>query len=56
MKDKWPAAHAAIQAFTVDNDAMGKMVTEVDLNGKKVEDVVADWMAGNESVWSGWIQ
>ncbi|MGI9418242.1 MAG: ABC transporter substrate-binding protein [Geminicoccaceae bacterium] len=56
VKDKWPGAHAAIQAFTVDNDAMGQMVTEVDLNGKKVEDVVADWMAGNESVWSGWIQ
>ena len=39
LKDKWPGAHAAIQAFTVDNDAMGQMITEVDLEGKTVEDV-----------------
>ena len=32
------------------------MITEVDLNGKKIEDVVAAWMAANESRWSGWIK
>ncbi|MGI9434124.1 MAG: ABC transporter substrate-binding protein [Geminicoccaceae bacterium] len=56
LKDKWAGAHGIIQAFTIDNDAMGAMVADVDLNGKKVEDVVADWMAGNEAVWSGWIK
>ncbi|MEZ5931896.1 MAG: ABC transporter substrate-binding protein [Alphaproteobacteria bacterium] len=56
VKDKWPGAYAAIKAFTIDNDAMGKMVTEVDLNGRTVEDVVTDWMAENEGVWSGWIK
>ncbi|MEM9628535.1 MAG: ABC transporter substrate-binding protein [Pseudomonadota bacterium] len=56
VKDKWPGAHAAIQAFTVDNDAMGQMVAAVDLDGKTVEDVVAEWMAANEGVWSGWIR
>jgi hypothetical protein len=40
VKDKWPGAHKAIQAFTIDNDEMGAMITEVDLNGKKLEDVV----------------
>ena len=28
------------------------MIAEVDLDGKKVEDVVADWMAANEARWS----
>lgn len=56
LKDKWPGAHAIIQNFTIDNDAMGDMVTNVDLNGQKVEDVVAAWMTGNEAVWSSWIK
>lgn len=56
VKDKWPTAYQAIKAFTLDNDEMGKMITEVDLNGKKVEDVVNAWLAANESRWSGWIK
>jgi len=55
LKDKWPTAYKAIGAFTIDNDEMGAMITEVDLNGKTVDAVVADWMAANEARWSGWI-
>jgi glycine betaine/proline transport system substrate-binding protein len=55
LKDKWPGAHKAIGAFTVDNAEMGAMITEVDLNGKTVDAVVADWMAANEPRWSAWI-
>jgi glycine betaine/proline transport system substrate-binding protein len=56
VKDKWPGAHKAISAFTIDNDEMGKMITAVDLEGKKVSDVVSDWMATNEARWSEWIK
>jgi glycine betaine/proline transport system substrate-binding protein len=56
VKDKWPGAYAAIEAFTIDNADMGAMITEVDLNGKTVEQAVADWMAANEATWRGWIQ
>jgi glycine betaine/proline transport system substrate-binding protein len=55
MKEKWPGAHMAVTAFTLDNAEMGQMITEVDLNGKSIEAVVADWMAANESRWSTWI-
>jgi glycine betaine/proline transport system substrate-binding protein len=55
VKDKWPGAHTAIVNFTVDNDEMGAMIAAVDLDGQKVEEVVADWMAKNESRWKGWI-
>jgi glycine betaine/proline transport system substrate-binding protein len=34
---------------------MGQMITEVDLNGKAIEAVVADWIAANEATWSTWI-
>jgi glycine betaine/proline transport system substrate-binding protein len=56
VKDKWPGAYDAIKAFRVDNDEMGRMIAAVDLEGKKLEDVVADWIATNEDRWQQWIK
>ncbi len=56
VKDKWPGAHNAIEAFNINNDEMGAMVAEVDLNGRSVDEVVAEWMNTNEPRWSTWIQ
>ena len=56
MKDKWPGAHAAVGKFNVNNEEMGAMVSAVDLDGKKVEEVVADWMAKNGDRWKAWIK
>jgi glycine betaine/proline transport system substrate-binding protein len=55
LADKWPNAAIAIENFTISNDAMGAMVTDVDLNGQTVEATVAAWMAANTSTWSAWI-
>lgn len=55
VKDKWAGAHKIIQNFSVNNDDMGRMVSAVDLDGKTVEAVVADWIAANETSWKGWI-
>lgn len=53
---KWPGAAKAIRAFTLTNEDMGAMVGAVDLDGKTVEDVAADWVAKNEAIWSAWIK
>lgn len=55
LKDKWPGAYQTIRNFRMDNDEMGALITEVDLDGKKVEDVVAAWIVANESRWQAWI-
>ena len=55
VKDKWPSAYAAIKNFNISNEEMGALVTKVDLEGQKVEDVVAEWMKNNEARWKGWI-
>jgi len=55
VQEQWPTAYAAVEAFTITNDDMGAMITEVDLNGKTVEQVVADWMAAHEATWKTWI-
>ena len=55
LAGKWPGAAAAVEAFTIDNDTMGGLIAEVDLDGRAVEDVVEDWLWENEAIWRGWI-
>ena len=56
VKDKWPGAYAALKKFKINNEEMGAMVGAVDLDGKKVDDVVADWMKKNEARWKSWLK
>ena len=56
LKDKWPGAYNAVEAFTLDSNEMGNLVAAVDLDGNTVEAVVADWMANNEARWGSWIK
>lgn len=55
LPDKWPNAAKAIENFKISNEDMGAMVADVDLNGKSVDEVVAEWMANNEATWKSWI-
>ena len=56
VADKWPGAASAIEAFTIDNDAMGGLIALVDLEGGTVEDVVEDWLWENEDTWRAWVE
>ena len=51
---KWPCAYAAVRKFRIDNQTMGKMIGDVDLDGKSVKDVVANWFKVNEKTWKPW--
>ncbi|MCB1755501.1 MAG: ABC transporter substrate-binding protein [Gammaproteobacteria bacterium] len=55
-EEKWPCAYQAIKKFTVDNQTVGTMVGEVDLDGKSVEEVVDNWIKTNEDTWKGWTE
>lgn len=55
VAEKWPGAAKAIEAFTIDNAAMGEMVGKVDLDGQSVEDVAQEWLDAHKDVWSTWI-
>ncbi len=52
-KDKWPSAYEAIKKFNITNDEMGALITKVDIDGQKVEDVVAEWMKRQRSPLEG---
>ncbi len=55
LDETWPLAAEALRAFTITNDDMGAMIAAVDLEGRTVEEVVAEWMAANEATWKPWI-
>ncbi len=55
VEKKWPGAHSIIGKFDINNTEMGAMVANVDLDGQKLEAVVADWMSKNEDRWQSWI-
>ncbi len=53
---KWPGAYKAIRNFKVDNAEMSDMIGRIDLDGEKLDDVVAEWMDKNKSRWQAWIK
>ena len=50
IEDKWPAAFEILTGYTLSVEDQQPMMGAVE-EGGSVEEVVADWMAGNEAMW-----
>ena len=55
LKDKWPAAHALLSAYTLTNDDQIPMMNAIDQEGNKLEDVVSARVDANEAKWKPWV-
>jgi len=53
---KWPCAYKAVRNFKIDNQSMGQMIIKVDLEGRKVDDVVEEWLKANDGTWKKWTE
>ncbi|MBZ9761654.1 ABC transporter substrate-binding protein [Mesorhizobium sp. CA8] len=51
---KWPCAYEFIKSYDMDSKTLSEMAAEVDLDGKKAEDVAAEWIGKNEPTWQKW--
>lgn len=51
LADKWPAAHEILTNYKLSTAAQQPMMGAVDVDGRAVEEVVAEWMAANEAAW-----
>lgn len=51
LADKWPAAAAILEGYTLSVEAQQPMMGAVDVDGEAVEAVVAEWMSANEASW-----
>ena len=55
VKDKWPAAHKLLTAYTLKNKDQLPMMKSVDQDKKKLEDVVSAWVDANKATWKPWV-
>ena len=53
-EQKWSCAYETVRNFRIENDSIGAMIVEVDLDGKSVDEVVEAWIQGNQSTWQKW--
>ena len=51
MEDKWPAAYEILSNYQLSVEDQQPMMGAVDVDGRSVEEVVAEWMAANEAKW-----
>lgn len=51
---KWPCAYDVVRGYDMDAASLDKMVAEIDLDGKKIEDVAKAWVDANQAKWSTW--
>ena len=51
MAEKWPAAYEILSNYQLAVEDQQPMMGAIDVDGGAAEQVVADWMAANESKW-----
>lgn len=51
----WPKAQTVYENFKINNGIQNVLIKEVDNKGRPIEEVVAEWMAANESTWKAWL-
>ena len=49
--EKWPAAYEILDNYKLSTEQQQPLMGAVDVDGRKVEEVVAEWMAANETTW-----
>ena len=55
LKDKYPDAYHVIVNQNLSNAQQAKMIYEIDVKKRDVEEVVEEWMDANEAVWRKWL-
>jgi len=56
FKAKWPAAYKLVQNVKITNDMQNKMMLQIDNKGRKLDDVINEWLKANKSTWEAWIK
>ncbi|GMG81704.1 ABC transporter substrate-binding protein [Paralimibaculum aggregatum] len=49
--EKWPAAYEILESYQLSTADQQPLMGAVDVDGRSVEEVVAEWMAANEAKW-----
>ena len=53
---KWPGAYKLLEVISIDNAAQNVLMLEIDNKGRKIEEVIAEWVDANEATWGPWVE
>ena len=53
---KWPGAFKLMEVISIDNATQNTLMLEIDNKGRKIEEVVAEWVDANEATWGSWVE
>lgn len=56
FEGKWPAAFKMLTSLQLSNDDENQAILEIDVNGRDLDEVVAEWIDNNKSAWEPWIK
>jgi glycine betaine/proline transport system substrate-binding protein len=54
MKEKWPVAYQIAKNYQLDAAEMNALISQVDLDGKSLEEVATAWVAANQDKIKKW--
>ena len=52
----YPGAAKLYEMMSIDNATQNALMLEIDNKGRKLEEVIAEWVDANESTWSPWVE
>lgn len=56
FEETWPGAMNFVSSYSLTNDVQNTLIQKVDQEKRSAQEVAAEWIAENESVWAGWVK
>lgn len=56
FKATWGGAYKLVELMSIDNDTQNTMMLEIDNKKRKLDEVVQEWIDGNEATWKPWVE
>ena len=53
---RWPGAYKLMEMISIDNTTRNAMILDIDNNGRKLEEVVAERFDANEATREPWVE
>jgi glycine betaine/proline transport system substrate-binding protein len=55
FEETWPAAYEILEAYQLTTAQQQPLMGAVDVDGRSVEEVAAEWVDANEAIWRPWV-
>ena len=56
FEETWPAAYEILEAYRLTTAQQQPLMGAVDVDGRSVEEVAAEWVDANETIWRPWVE